>query len=80
MNRLYNVEAVNFEGDTMRLRVDGADYRVSLREVSQRLADATAAQRLKYEVSPSGYGIHWPDIDEDLSIPGLLRVAAASAA
>ena len=26
----------------------------------------------RYEISPSGYGIHWPDLDEDLSVYGFL--------
>lgn len=38
-----------------------------------RLADATPAQRAHWEVSGAGYGIHWPDLDEDLSTEGLLR-------
>jgi len=37
------------------------------------LAAATPAQRLKWEPVAAGYGIHWPDIDEDLSVAGLLR-------
>jgi hypothetical protein len=42
-----------------------------------RLLNATAAQRKNWQVSGSGYGIHWPDIDEDLSTEGLLRGAPA---
>src|SRR5208282_6098327 len=38
-----------------------------------RLADATPEQRAHWEVSGAGYGIHWPDLDEDLSTEGLLR-------
>ncbi len=38
-----------------------------------RLASATPAQRARWEVSGAGYGIHWPDLDEDLSTEGLLR-------
>lgn len=37
-----------------------------------RLRDATPEQRKRYEFSGSGYGIHWPEIDEDISVPGLL--------
>lgn len=40
-----------------------------------RLLNATAAQREKWEVSGGGIGIHWPEIDEDLSVEGLLRGA-----
>jgi Protein of unknown function (DUF2442) len=43
-----------------------------------RLFNATAAQRKNWRISGGGYGIHWPDIDEDLSTEGLLRGAPAS--
>jgi Protein of unknown function (DUF2442) len=42
-----------------------------------RLFSATAEQRMNWRVSGAGYGIHWPDIDEDLSTEGLLRGAPA---
>jgi hypothetical protein len=42
-----------------------------------RLFHATPAQRKNWKVSGGGYGIHWPDIDEDLSTEGLLRGAPA---
>jgi hypothetical protein len=38
-----------------------------------RLLNATAAQRINWRVAGAGYGIHWPDIDEDLSTEGLFR-------
>ena len=37
-----------------------------------RLAKATKAQLKKFKISPSGYGIHWPDIDEDISVKAFL--------
>ncbi len=37
-----------------------------------RLASAKANQLKRYEISPSGYGIYWPDLDEDLSVYGFL--------
>ena len=43
---------------------------------SERLARASSAERSRAELSPSGYGIHWPLIDEDLAIGPLLRAAA----
>lgn len=46
-------------------------------QCSPRLARATQAQRLRAELSPGGYGIHWPEIDEDLSVSGLVRTAKA---
>ena len=38
-----------------------------------RLAKATPSQLLRYELLGDGEGIHWPDLDEDLSVQGLLR-------
>ena len=40
---------------------------------SARLAAATPDQRADYQLIGRGRGIHWPQIDEDLSIAGLLR-------
>lgn len=42
-----------------------------------RLLHATAEQRAHWRVAGGGYGIHWPDIDEDISSEGLLRGAPA---
>lgn len=45
-----------------------------------RLAGATPEQRARWEKCGGGYGIHWPDVDEDLSTEGLLRGAPAAKA
>lgn len=45
-----------------------------------RLAGATPEQRAHWEKCGGGYGIHWPDVDEDLSTEGLLRGAPAAKA
>jgi hypothetical protein len=42
-----------------------------------KLLNATAAQRSRWTISGGGFGIHWPDLDEDLSSEGLLRGAPA---
>lgn len=42
-----------------------------------RLLHATPEARAHWETCGGGYGIHWPEIDEDLSTEGLLRGAAA---
>ena len=42
-----------------------------------RLFNANAAQRQNWQIAGGGYGIHWPDVDEDLSTEGLLRGAPA---
>ena len=42
-----------------------------------RLLHASPEQRRNWQVGGAGYGIHWPDVDEDLSTEGLLRGAPA---
>jgi hypothetical protein len=37
-----------------------------------RLAYGTPAERLHFRISGAGYGIHWPDLDEDIGVEGLL--------
>ncbi|MFI5339701.1 MAG: DUF2442 domain-containing protein [Candidatus Methylomirabilales bacterium] len=72
MDKAHDVQRVTFSGTTMLLRVDGKEYRIDITKESDRLAKATQEQRENFEVSPAGYGIHWPDLDEDLSIDGLI--------
>jgi hypothetical protein len=74
MDKAHEVEKISFSGSVMFLRVDGRDYEVDISFQSQRLASATLAQRQNYIVSPSGYGIHWPDLDEDLSVDSLIGI------
>jgi len=40
-----------------------------------RLSEATAEQRQKWRLIGRGHGIHWPDVDEDISVASLLRAA-----
>ena len=42
-----------------------------------RLLHATPGQRANWRIAGAGYGIHWPDLDEDLSTQGLLQGAPA---
>jgi len=77
MNKKHDVQRVAFRDGEMVLTVDGATHRFELKTISQRLFQATQTERERYEISPSGYGIHWPLIDEDLSIDGLLGITHA---
>ena len=74
MDKAHEVGEISFRGTIMLLHVDERDYEVDISSQSQRLASATPAQRQNFVVSPSGYGIHWPDLDEDLSVDGLIEV------
>jgi hypothetical protein len=40
---------------------------------SWRLSDATPAQRAKWRLIGDGHGVHWPDVDEDISAEGMLN-------
>jgi hypothetical protein len=71
------VQDVHFTEDT--LSVDLADGRTITVPLVwyPRLLDATPEQRKNWQIIGAGYGIHWPDVDEDLSTEGLLRGAPA---
>ena len=71
------VRDVRFSEDT--LSVDLADGRTITVPLVwyPRLLDATPKQRENWQIIGAGYGIHWPDVDEDLSSEGLLRGAPA---
>ena len=51
---------------------DGRIVSVPL-EWSWRLSEATPEQRARWEIIGDGQGVHWPDVDEDISVDGLLR-------
>ena len=67
--RVRSVE-ISDEQITARL-ADGRSISVPL-AWSWRLTDATPEQRLRYEIIGDGEGIHWPDVDEDISVRGML--------
>ena len=74
MNKAHEVQKVVIDGALLFLKVDGKEYKINIAEQSDRLSRATQEQKEKFEISPAGYGIHWPDIDEDLSIDGLIGI------
>jgi hypothetical protein len=71
------VKDVNFTEDSISVDLmDGRTISVPLAWYP-RLLHASADQRKNWKVCGGGFGIHWPDIDEDLSTEGLLRGAPA---
>lgn len=71
------VSGVQFSDDALSVSMrDGRVISVPL-VWYPRLLDATRAQRENWKIAGGGYGIHWPDLDEDLSTEGLLRGAPA---
>jgi hypothetical protein len=71
------VKDVHFTEDT--LSVDLADGRTITVPLAwyPRLMNSSQEQRKHWEICGAGYGIHWPDLDEDLSTEGLLRGSPA---
>lgn len=74
MAAYHQITNVSIEKGTLCLEVDGQAMRQPLSGLSARLAQASDAELKYFAVSPSGYGIHWPLIDEDISIDGLLGI------
>jgi len=70
----HKIDSVKFDQDFIYINIDGNDIKVALDSLSLKLKSADEYQRMFYKISPSGYGIHWPLIDEDLSIEGILKL------
>ena len=73
MGKIFKIENFIIDSDYIAFKVNGIDYSFRLSEVSPRLAQASEKERNEFTISPSGYGIHWESIDEDLSIKGLIQ-------
>lgn len=66
--------AVRFEGDMLYMLLnDGRELGMPI-VWSERLSKASPQQRQHWEPIGRGSGIHWPDVDEDISVAGLLGV------
>lgn len=77
INSANKVLSVWFDGDRMSVELrDGRTITVPV-EWFPRPAAASPEQRSNWEIAGAGYGIHWPDLDEDISVEGLLRGAPA---
>lgn len=76
MNTVVNSEprivAIRVTEDSITAQLtDGRTISVPL-VWSWRLSDATPQQRNNFEIIGAGEGVHWPDIDEDISVRGML--------
>ena len=69
---LHRIIAVTVTDDT--LSVDLEDGRTISVPIGwyPRLAHGSPAERADFQISGAGYGVHWPDLDEDIGIEGLL--------
>lgn len=75
------MSTLTFEANATKIWFDNENMWVALTDGRQlsipllyfpRLLNATPEQRSNYELSGGGTGIHWEEIDEDISVPGLI--------
>jgi len=77
MKKYHDISDLKFEDGFLVITIDGEPKRFQLNKISPVLAKASKEERNNFEFSPSGYGIHWPFLDEDISIDGLLGIVHA---
>jgi len=69
----YKINFIKISKGFLYLKIDGIDFQYRISEISKILSNAKEDELNNFEVSPSGYGIHWPLLDEDISILALLN-------
>ena len=69
-------KAIENTPEALIVVMESGSVSIPWEKCSVRLARASLVERNRAELSPSGYGIHWPLIDEDLAVGPLLRAAA----
>jgi len=69
---VITASSIETTDDELVIHLADREIRIRWERCSKILAAATSEQRRLAELSPGGYGIHWPLLDEDLSIGGLI--------
>ena len=69
-------KAIETTPDALIIIMKSGSVSIPWERCSERLARASFTERSRAELSPSGYGIHWPLIDEDLAVGPLLLTVA----
>ncbi|MDV7391258.1 DUF2442 domain-containing protein [Arthrospira platensis SPKY1] len=72
VNRPVSVE---FSVNGLTIQTQAGLHFIAMEDLPRTLQTATTEARETFTISPSGYGIHWPLLDEDLSLKGLLALA-----
>ncbi len=68
-------KAIEATPEALIVTTESGSVSIPWESCSERLARASLLERSRAELSPSGYGIHWPLIDEDLAVGALLKGA-----
>lgn len=72
LEKEFAANKVWFDKDALYVQLtDGREIKTPL-EFYPRLRDASPKQRKNYKLIGLGTGIHWPDVDEDLSVNGIV--------
>lgn len=71
----HKIEELTFDDKNIFLTVDGRKISIALEAVSVKLSNASDIEKSLFTISPSGYGVHWPLLDEDISIDQLIKQA-----
>lgn len=66
-----HIQDIRFEGDTIIIQGKINQVKYALADLSDKLLQATQKQRETFQISPTGLGVHWLLLDEDLSFPNL---------
>jgi hypothetical protein len=66
-------KAIETTPDALIVITESGPVAIPWEKCSERLVHASPIERDRAQLSPSGYGIHWPLIDEDLAVGPLLR-------
>ena len=69
-------KAIKTTPEALIIMMESGPISIPWHTCSERLAHASQAERDRAELSPSGYGIHWPLVDEDLAVGPLVENAA----
>ena len=77
MKKYHDISDLKFEDSFLVITIDGEPKKFALKKISPALERAPEEERNNFEISTSGYGIHWPLLDEDISIDGLLGIVHA---
>lgn len=67
-------KAIETTPEALIVKTETGSVSIPWAKCSERLAHASFLERSRAELSPSGYGIHWPLLDEDLAVGPLLRL------
>ncbi len=72
---LNHIESINFTKNTLLIKIANKIHELDLNVISKPLLNATTEERLNYQISPANYGIHWPLLDEDVSVYKILTTS-----